>query len=125
MARPPKVVVIPQEEIGRRLRTFRLRKGMSQGDLADTLSTRQANISDIERGVRGLTIQQLVRIARVLGCTPNDILGEAKQRYESGNGHTQDRRFVRRLQQINALSRRQKDALLMTIDNFLKGSVAS
>jgi transcriptional regulator with XRE-family HTH domain len=113
--------LIPQEQIGQRLRAVRERKGMSQGTLAQALATRQSNISDIERGVRGLTIQQLVKIARVLGTTPNEILGEKPSRARS-NGDIQDRRFLRRLQQINSLTRRQKDALLMTIDTFLRGA---
>jgi len=122
LARPPRQVVIPQAQIGKRLRAFRLRKDLSQVELAKVLGTKQANVSDIERGIRGVTVQQLVKVARVLGITPNEILGETKPPKQSPNGHIKDRRFLRRLRDMDKLSRRQKDALLMTIDNFLKGA---
>jgi transcriptional regulator with XRE-family HTH domain len=124
LARPPKLIVIPQKQIGKRLRALRLKRDLSQVELALALGTKQANVSDIERGVRGVTVQQLVKVCRVLGSTPNEILGETKTPKPSPNGHIRDRRFLRRLQNVDKLSRRQKDALLMTIDNFLKGAGA-
>jgi len=122
LARPPKLVVVPQEQIGKRLRALRLKRDLSQVDLAEALRTQQANVSDIERGIRGVTVQQLVKICRVLGTTPNEILGETKPVRQPVNGHVKDRRFLRRLRNVDRLSRRQKDALLMTIDNFLRGA---
>jgi transcriptional regulator with XRE-family HTH domain len=117
--RPPKTITLSHKTIGDRLRTLRLRRDMSQGELATALGTKQSNISDIERGARGLTVQQLVRVCRALKTTPDEVLGETKP---AGNGALRDRRLLRQLQQIEALPKRKKQALLTTLEEFLKGA---
>jgi transcriptional regulator with XRE-family HTH domain len=94
---------------------------MSQIALADALSTKQPNISGIERGERGLTVQQLVRICRVLKTSPNDILGE---RSNDSTTPLRDRRLARQIRQLQALPKRKRQALLTTLDDFLKGAAA-
>jgi transcriptional regulator with XRE-family HTH domain len=123
LPRPSKTIVLAPTIIGERLREARLRRDMSQGDLAKALGTKQSNVSDIERGARGVTVQQLVKICRVLKTTPDQVLGEPKKTPD--NGRFKDRRFVRRLQQIEALPKRKKQALLTTLDEFLKGAGAA
>ena len=122
MPRPPKDIVLSPVKIGERLRDLRVQRDMSQAALAATLSTKQSNISDIERGARGLTVQQLVKICRVLKTTPNAVLGE-KDAAEK-NSPTHDRRLLRQMQQLQALPKRKRQALLTTLDEFLKGAGA-
>ena len=67
------------------------------------------------------------RGARRRGCRPSprgtadELLGlkEPKQ-----NGFLQDRRFIRRFQEIEKLPRSEKQTLLKTIDHFLRGAQA-
>ena len=92
MPRPPKEVVISKQEIGDRVRALRLAREMTQAQLADILGTRHTNVSGIERGMRGLTIQQLVKLARALDVSPAEIL-DTKRR-KGTNGHL-PRRFER------------------------------
>jgi transcriptional regulator with XRE-family HTH domain len=94
---------------------------MSQVELAQALGTYQTVISAIERGVRGISLQHTVRLAKALKASPDEILGESRQEADL----SRDRRFVRRLQKIDRLSKRQKQALLVTLDNFLKGAGVS
>ncbi len=108
--------------IGERLRAARDEKGISQTALAETLGTYQTVISAIERGARGVTVQQLIRLATAVGIPPGELLGEAAVAPAKNGSVVHDRRFVRRLEKIRKLSKRQQQALLMTIDTFLKGA---
>jgi transcriptional regulator with XRE-family HTH domain len=94
---------------------------MSQVELAEALGTYQTVISAVERGVRGLSVQQVVRLAKTLKVSPDEILGQGRPE----EGSFRDRRFVKRLQKIEKLSKRQRQALLVTLDNFLKGAGVS
>ncbi len=58
----------------------------------------------------------IVRFALALDVSADEILGLAKPK---PNGTTKNRRFLRRLQQIDRLPKRDQDALLRTIDAFL------
>jgi transcriptional regulator with XRE-family HTH domain len=96
---------------------------MSQVELAQLLGITQSNVSGLERGVRSLTIHQIAKLAKALAVSTDELLlGAATNgRHKRENG-IEDRRFLRRLTRIDTLSKRQKDALLLTIDNFLKAS---
>ncbi|MGH9461942.1 MAG: helix-turn-helix domain-containing protein [Vicinamibacteria bacterium] len=109
-----------KKEIAQRLRDARRRRGMTQVELAARLGTNQTYVSSVERASRGLTVQQLVRLCRALRISPEEILRETKQ--SKDNGAISDRRFLRRLQKIDGLSKRQKENLLGTIDAFLKSA---
>jgi len=113
---PPKEVVLSKKEIGQRVRAIRQERGISQVELAAALGTYQTTISAIERGVRGLTVQQVVKLAAALGVSPDRILTQAKA---SQDPLLKDRRFLRRLQKIERLPKRDQQALLRTIDAFL------
>lgn len=118
MPQPPRTVVLSKKEVGRRVRTLRKERGISQVELAELLGTYQTVISAIERGVRGLTLQQIVKLAGALGASPNDLLLKtpAPQR------EAFDRRFLKRFREIDKLPKRKKQALLVTLDDFLKGA---
>ena len=116
MPQPPKIEVLSKKEIGRRVRAIREARGMSQVELAEALDTYQTVVSAIERGARGLTVQQVARFAAALDASPDRILGHDGAAKETG---LKDRRFLRRLQKIERLPKRDQQALLRTIDAFL------
>lgn len=59
-----------------RLRWARTRAGFArQIDAAVALGLSQQNVSDLETGKRGLSIQRLMQIATVYGCTTDYLLG--------------------------------------------------
>jgi hypothetical protein len=58
-------------------------------------------------------------LAKALRSTSDELLGLKEFK---DNGIIKDRRFLRRLEQVDRLPRRKKDALLTTIDAFLKQS---
>lgn len=54
-------------KIGKMIKTARIKKGLSQNDLAIRIGARQPDISNIEEGKKNITLQTLVRLARALG----------------------------------------------------------
>ena len=64
--------------IGRKIAEFRLQKGMSQSQLAESIGKDSANaISYFESGARKVSIDDLIKIAKVLGKTIEDFLPKA------------------------------------------------
>lgn len=118
MPRAPKTVVISKKEVGQRLRAIRIERGLSQVELAETLGVTQPNISAVEIGRRGLTIQQLVRLARALHVSPDDILGEKRVLKETKNRRSE--KLLRRVQLMEKLPPSDQRALLAHLDALLK-----
>jgi hypothetical protein len=63
----------------------------------------------------------IVEFARVLGVSADDILGIHSRRAKPALP-TVDKTLARRLAQLQALPRRDRDALLRTLDAFLAKS---
>jgi transcriptional regulator with XRE-family HTH domain len=61
-------------KIGKRTRELRLKKDMSQGDLAKILGVHPTYISSIERGVRNMSIKNVARLARALGVPIENLI---------------------------------------------------
>jgi transcriptional regulator with XRE-family HTH domain len=57
-----------------RIRELRVGRNWSQDQLADEVGCAKAQISDLERGNRGLTVDWMRRLADALGVTPADLL---------------------------------------------------
>lgn len=119
MSRPPKSVVVPKKDLGTRVRSLRQQRGITQVELAQALGLTQSNVSAIERGARGITIHQVVELARVLRASTDEILGQSSQTGQKTTLPLKDRRFLRRLQMIEQLPKRDQQALLRTLDAFL------
>jgi len=114
---PSKIAVISFEDVGSCVRDLRLKKGITQVELARMLGTAQAAISAIEHGQRGLSVQQVVKVARVLGATPNDILGENGASRRAVAGSPKIMRRVRRLQRLPVAQQR---AVLKLLDGIIE-----
>ena len=111
---------VDEKTIGRHLRELREERGLTQVQIADAVGVEQSLVSDYERGVVRLHGALVAGFAKALKVSADDILGLDERTRR--NGFVKDRRFARRLQLIDQLSRRQKDALITTIDTFLKGA---
>lgn len=64
--------------IGARIRARRVEVGMSQTDLGKRLSRHVAQVYRYEDGSTPLTVSALTKIAKVLGCSMEDLLVAAK-----------------------------------------------
>lgn len=64
-----------------RVRELRKKAGLSQIELARLAGISQPAISQIENDTRPLTVDWMRTLARILGCTPADLLGEEDNPY--------------------------------------------
>jgi transcriptional regulator with XRE-family HTH domain len=108
--------------IGGRIKDIRNARGMTQQALAERLGMKQSILSRYERGQMRLPSSLLAKLAKVLRSSADEILGLKDVRR---GADVQDRRFLKRLQAIDTLPERQKDALLTTIDGLLRSAKAS
>ena len=109
---------IDEKQIGKRLYDLRIRRGKTQADIAKALGIDQSLISEYERGIVRIHGSLIVGLAELLKVSTDELLGMKKM---NGTG-MKDKRFLRRLEQIDQLPKRKKDALLTTIDAFLQDS---
>ncbi|MGS0765679.1 helix-turn-helix domain-containing protein [Syntrophomonas curvata] len=58
---------------GNTVRTIRLSMGISQEELAFLCGLHRTYISDIERGTRNVSLENIAKIARALGVSPKDL----------------------------------------------------
>lgn len=106
----------------RRIAALRKERGYTQVELADQLGSTQAIVSDYERGKLRPHPEMIVRLAKALRVSTDEILGVKPP---NKNGATVSRRVLRRLQVIDGLPKRDQDALFRTIDAFLQARQAS
>jgi transcriptional regulator with XRE-family HTH domain len=90
---------------------------MTQVEFAKMLGTHQASLSQIELGIRGVSLQQVVKLARVLHVSPDKLLGTKKT-----NGHQptlRNEKLMRRVRRIEQLPPEQQGAAIKILDGFL------
>lgn len=103
-------------ELARRVESFRKRSGILQAELAEKLGVTQPMISRIERGLVRLNGELIMTLAEIFSISTDELLG-VKTRPTSEI--TVARRWVKRMQRIEGLPKRQQDALVLIIDAFL------
>ena len=59
--------------LSRRVKMIRLAQGVSQTKMAEVIGTSQTNLSNMEAGRTAITIQNLFKIQKVLGCKMADF----------------------------------------------------
>lgn len=102
--------------IGQRLAQLRKDRGVTQVEMADHLGISQPVYSGYERGELRLHGELLVKLARILKVSADEILGLEQS---PPTRAPRDRRLLRRLQEIDRLSKRDREALMRTLDAFL------
>lgn len=58
-----------------RLKEFRVRKSLSQEELADIAGLHRTYVGSVERGERNISIDNMDRLASALGVQLKDLLG--------------------------------------------------
>jgi transcriptional regulator with XRE-family HTH domain len=89
---------------------------MTQVELAQELGLTQSAISDYEKGEARMHAALVAAFAKALRVSTDQILGFKNP---PDNGNVKDRRFVRRLERLDSLSKRDRQSLLNTIDAYL------
>jgi transcriptional regulator with XRE-family HTH domain len=65
--------------LSKRLRAARINKGLSQRELATRAGMEQSQISRIEKGEKGASVENLAALARELGTTVSYLVGDEHQ----------------------------------------------
>lgn len=110
------------ESFGARLARLRKERGFTQVELAKKVGMIQALISDYENNKLRPYADVVARFAVALGVSSDELLGIVPAK---SNGVVKNRRFARRLDQVDRLPKRDQEALLRTIDAFLAARNAS
>lgn len=104
-------------EIGRRLRALRGERGMTQIELAHAMGIHQTNLSQMERGIRGVGTRQVLKLCRALKVSPDRLLSlQAKQEPSAPSRNT---RLLRRVRQVEQLPVEHQEAVVKMLDAFL------
>ena len=61
-------------KFGKKLKKVRLKKDLSQGDVARILGVHRTYISGLERGVRNPSLLTIRKIAKALGVSPKELI---------------------------------------------------
>ena len=112
---------VDDKTIGKRLKELRIAKGKSQTEIARELGINQSLISEYEQGSVRLHAPLVAGLAKSLGVSADEILGLKQRR----NGGPRDRRFTRRLREIEQLHPSQQQAVLKLLDGVLATHKAS
>lgn len=120
----PKNTVFSKYELGRRVRAIRESRGVTQAELAKILKLPQPNVSDMERGARGLTVHQVVRLARALKVSADEIL------LPNGKGSKITKpaaslKVLRRVQRIEKLPDSRQRVVLRLLDALIDQEIPS
>ena len=113
----PEPAVSQPASIGSRIARLRRERGLTQKELAERLVVTQPVVSDYERDVIRIPADVVVAIAKNLAVSADELLGLKRETHSAGT--VKNRRLSRRLQAIDALPKRDQEALLRTIDAFI------
>jgi transcriptional regulator with XRE-family HTH domain len=102
--------------IGSRMREIRQSQGLTQVELAQQLGVNQSVLSECERGDVRLHGALVVRLAKALKVSADELLGLSRaEEKRPRNG-----RLLRRLKRIEALPRSKQRVVLEMVDAFLE-----
>jgi transcriptional regulator with XRE-family HTH domain len=62
------------KRFGARVRELRKKKGLSQEGLALEASLDRSYVGGVERGERNISLENIARMAKALGCRASDLL---------------------------------------------------
>lgn len=108
--------------IGQRLAALRKERGLTQNELAEALAIKQSMVSDYERGALRLHGELILQIVQFFDVTADELLGLTEDRPATASPPprvTRNKLLLNRLQKILDLPKRDRDALMRTIDAFL------
>ena len=123
MPKPSKLKLAPlppsDESPGERLARIHRERGFTKNELAEKTGLVQTLVSDYERGKLRLNADMILRFARALEVSTDDLLQPSGPK----TARKPSRKVLRRLEQIEKLPTRQQTMLLRTIDTFLENAV--
>lgn len=103
-------------KVGKRIKTFRLNKSLTQEKLSEILDVTPTYIAMVETGKTGMSIETLIKISIALNVTPNDILQDYIPSY------CQDDMSDYIYNQISSMDERNKRLMLKISEQIISES---
>ena len=102
---------------GKKLRDAREAKGFSQAELARQIGSHHSIIGKYERDEVKPTVDVIKKLADVLKTTISFLMGET-----DNQNVFKDPVMFKRMAEIESLPPKDKECLLLTVDNFIKAT---
>lgn len=105
------------DSFGKKLREAREAKGFSQAELARQIKSHHSIVGKYERDEVKPTIDVVKKLAQVLGTTASFLMGETEFQ-----DVFKDPIMFKRIADIEQLPTKDRECLLLTVDNFIKAT---
>jgi len=102
------------DTFGKKLRDTREAKGFSQAELARQISSHHSIIGKYERDEVKPTVDVIKKLADVVETTISFLMGET-----DNQNIFKDPAMFKRMADIESLPEKDKECLLLTVDNFI------
>ena len=105
------------DTFGRKLRDAREAKKFSQAELARQIDSHHSIIGKYERDEVKPTVDVIKKLAQVLSTTISFLMGETENQ-----NIFKDPAMLKRMADIESLPQKDKECLLLTVDNFIRAT---
>jgi transcriptional regulator with XRE-family HTH domain len=112
---------LPMAQVVSRLRELRQASGLSQRQLARLIGQDSSNVSFWERTGRLPRVDLVIPIAKALGVTVEELLGQPKPSRVTAPGGRARQLF----EAVSRMPRRQQDKVLDILEPFVRQQVSS
>jgi transcriptional regulator with XRE-family HTH domain len=109
------------ETIGQRIARIRKERGFTQREVASRIGLIQALVSDYENDKLRLNSDMILRFAELFEVSTDELLRPQPVPLPS---RKPSRKVLERLELIESLPRRKQEAILTTLDHFLKSAAS-
>jgi transcriptional regulator with XRE-family HTH domain len=103
--------------LGSHLRKLRKARGWSQAELAERIDAHLTHVSRVETGKYSPRLDSVVKAARALGVTVDELVSEREEGFQEIR--LEDKDLTERLRLLESLDEHEKSALLTVIDAVL------
>ena len=62
------------KKFGKKFKAIRLKKDMSQGDIAKKLGVDPSYVSKIERGIQNVSLKGIEKLAKIIGVSVGELM---------------------------------------------------
>ena len=106
-----------REEYGEQIKSYRIKLGLTQNQVATELEVTPGYISNVENGRTAMSLRMLIYYAKLMGVTLDTLVGNLEPNYKM---NALDNAL---LSVINELNDEEKEKLLKTIQLWKNGTV--
>lgn len=108
------MIIMDSENYGTLVKNLRLKNGLTQHQVADSLGVTPGYISNVENNRTAMSLRMLTYYARLVGCSLDSLVGDLEPEYSET---ALDRKLY---QTILKLDTKTKEKLLQTLEIWSK-----